>query len=73
MSLQDALIFTDHKHQIIDVNDPVTHYIGYTQEELVGKPIDQILICDFDIKDLLGSISRQQAIINEIWRSHYKP
>jgi len=64
--IADGLILTDEEHNIIDVNNPAAITVGYTQEELIGKSIDQILVCNINIKDILSSISREEATANEI-------
>jgi len=65
-SIADGLIFTNDKHIIVEVNSQVAAEFGYTQRELVGKPISQILISDFDIIEALNSISRDQTIPHEV-------
>jgi len=64
--IADGLILTDEEHNIIDVNNPAAITVGYTQEELIGKSIDQILVSNINIKDILSSISREEATANEI-------
>ena len=64
--IADGLIFTDSNHIIIDVNEPATLSLMYAKDEIISKPIEQILVCDCDIREILKTIRNEIAEIHEI-------
>ena len=64
--IADGLIFTDSNHTIIDVNEPATLSLMYSKDEIISKPIEQIMVCDCDIREILTTISRESVEIHEV-------
>lgn len=64
--IADGLIFTDHNHTIIDVNESATLSLLYAQEEIISQPIEQILVCECNLREILNTIRNEQAEIHEI-------
>jgi PAS domain S-box-containing protein len=64
--IADGLIFTDSQHTILDVNQPATLSLLYSKDEIISKPIEQILVCDCDIREILNTVSHEQADLHEV-------
>ena len=64
--IADGLIFTDSNHTIIDVNEPATLSLMYSKDEIISKPIEQIMVCDCDIREILTTISKESVEIHEV-------
>jgi len=64
--IADGLIFTDQNHVIVDVNDPVSLSLMYSKEEMISKSIDQILVCDCNLREILNTIQHETEEIQEI-------
>jgi PAS domain S-box-containing protein len=64
--IADGLIFTDRQHTIIDVNEPATLSLMFSKDEMISKSIEQIMVCDSDIREILTTISNESAELHEI-------
>lgn len=54
----DAIAFLDRRHNIIDINSEFTNLFNYTQEEIKGSRLDDILAID-DNRDEAESITKK--------------
>lgn len=64
--IADGLIFTNQDHTIIDVNEAATLSLMYSKDEILSKPIEQIMVCDCDIREILTQINGESAELHEI-------
>lgn len=64
--IADGLIFTDSNHTIIEVNESATLSLLYSKDEILSKPIEQILVCECSLREILESTGKENADINEI-------
>jgi PAS domain S-box-containing protein len=59
--IADGLIFVDDQFKIIDINTTAAATLGYRIDEVVGKPISQILIGDHSITDHLEKLNHMDS------------
>lgn len=64
--ISNGIIYTDENHTIISINTPALIALGYSESEVISKPLEQILICDYPIIDLLERTTQNQAVLQEI-------
>ncbi|MCB2180058.1 PAS domain-containing protein [bacterium] len=64
--ISDGIIYTNQAHEIVDINAPALQALGYTESEVLTKPIDQILITEYPLKSFLEQSNQIQAGLQEI-------
>lgn len=64
--ISDGIIFIQDNLEIVDINTTALQVLGYTISEVVTKPIDQILITDFPIRNFLGHTQQTYTGVEEI-------
>lgn len=64
--ISDGIIYTNMDHEIVDINIPALQALGYTESEVLTKPIDQILITEYPLMSFLEQSIQIQAGLQEI-------
>lgn len=64
--ISDGIIFIQDDLEIIDINTTALQVLGYTISEVVTKPIDQIMITDFPIRNFLDHTQANLTGVEEI-------
>jgi PAS domain S-box-containing protein len=64
--IADGVIYTDINHAIIDVNESASLSLLYSKDEIISKPIEQILVCDCELREILSTIKSESAELHEL-------
>ena len=64
--MSDGIIYTDENHLIIDINRPALIALGYSESEVLSKPLEQIIISGQALGELMKQISHNQAVVHEV-------
>ena len=59
--ITDGLVMVDGEKRITEINSAAAETLGYAVEEVLGKPIGQILIGEVSIEELLDQESEQKV------------
>ncbi|MEN8242058.1 MAG: ATP-binding protein [Chloroflexota bacterium] len=59
--IADGIILVDDKFQVVEINHSASATLGYSGDEVLGKPVDQILIGEQSINKLLTEHSPENG------------
>jgi two-component system sensor histidine kinase AtoS len=59
--IADGIILVDHEYQIVEINHSASATLGYKGDEVLGKPVDQILIGEQSINQLLNEHTQESG------------
>lgn len=64
--ITDGIIYTNQDHEIVDINTPALQALGYAESEVLTKPLEQILISDYPLREFLDHSNQIRAGLQEI-------
>ncbi len=66
-TMPDSLILADLNGKILKVNERLVNFVGFTEEELMGEPIDKLCVVSYrnNCAKILRELSEKKVVINQ--------
>lgn len=64
--ISEGIIFTDTDYSIIDLNTSASQILGYSGAEMLGQPLEKILICEQGLPDILREMGKSQELVHDL-------